>query len=216
MCGSDSRTYPSLCQLKRAACLRRSTLRAEHDGACREELNGSVDETIRRMCDAATARGLCSDQELCFETINARNGTREWACECAQCDSSAEDDDNEFDERQEPHSPTTPVDTTQAIAAGWVCGSDGNSYRSECLLRRHSCRSKTSIDVLYTGRCRKFDSFREFYSLCPFVRLSLCCSALPTLLPITRVLSLHRRMPSASPHSNPRPMSKGYSCEQID
>lgn len=167
VCGSDSRTYHSLCQLQRAACLARSSVHLAHEGACSlsgEQFNSNGVDTIRRLCDAETARGLCSDQELCFETFSANNGTSKWACECADCDEDgdedgAEDEDEEKDDvKQAAGAGPTPAQGEGMggeTSGGWVCGSDGNSYRSECLLRRHSCRSKTSVELLYIGRCRE-------------------------------------------------------------
>ena len=37
-----------------------------------------------------------------------------------------------------------------------VCGSDGSSYPSRCLLEKHSCASQKTITVSGVGRCSKF------------------------------------------------------------
>ena len=35
-----------------------------------------------------------------------------------------------------------------------VCGSDGNTYRSECQLRQYSCRIQKEVAITVYGPCR--------------------------------------------------------------
>ncbi len=40
-----------------------------------------------------------------------------------------------------------------------VCGSDGNTYRSECQLRQYSCRIQKEVAVVGFGPCKGKNDF---------------------------------------------------------
>ena len=46
-----------------------------------------------------------------------------------------------------------------------VCGSDGETYINECELRKQSCTTKTSIKVLYQGKCGEFYGWSHLSSV---------------------------------------------------
>lgn len=159
VCGSDGKTYPSECQLLRSACLTgTSSLSVTHQGLCLSTSSASID--IRQACEPDMAKTLCDETEHCFETWSP-SGSKEVVCECPTCVTT-----------------TTASSSSSSISSSeetWSCGSDGNSYESECLLRMHSCLAKTSIYVLYSGRCRKYCAaslspslFSSFYCITLF------------------------------------------------
>ena len=73
----------------------------------------------------------CANHGVCKRDANSIRGYR---CECRQC---------------------TDFENTLV-----VCGSDHKTYRSECELKRESCRRNRYITVRYFGRCGKFINLR--------------------------------------------------------
>ncbi|KAG8193217.1 hypothetical protein JTE90_005564 [Oedothorax gibbosus] len=94
---------------------------------------GCVDASI-----AKAITGSCDELE-CFHGARCKEKHGEVQCVC------------EFKCSREDRDAKTPEDTT-------VCGSDGNSYGSECQLRQFSCRYQKRIEVAGLGPCSKLNT----------------------------------------------------------
>ena len=80
----------------------------------------------------------CPHGSLCVETQSATVYSPKVECICRDtCDSDSAIDG----------------------IVSWVCGSDGNDYRSECDLQRSACREKRTITIHFNGKCGEFLRF---------------------------------------------------------
>lgn len=84
---------------------------------------------------AKAVTGSCDELE-CFHGAKCKEKHGEVQCVC------------EFKCTREDRDAKTPEDHT-------VCGTDGNSYGSECQLRQFSCRYQKRIEVAGEGPCSK-------------------------------------------------------------
>ena len=170
VCGSDGRTYSSLCELQRQSCNNDYSIGFVEDGACQSGTSGA----LVTPCSREVATVFCDDKESCFE--RNVNGNASVVCECPACSTRSVND--------EPNSQRFAFLDGNSNS---VCGSDGNTYNSECLLRRHACLVKTSIYVLYPGSCRKYtivvsillSRFINIYKREEYLSLFLNLSLLP-------------------------------------
>ncbi|GBO14260.1 hypothetical protein AVEN_135367-1 [Araneus ventricosus] len=109
-------------------------------------LSMSVTAAVRRSCSACNVVGIeasiaksvtgSCDELKCFHGAKCKEKHGEVQCVCDfKCTS---------DERDTK----VPDDTT-------VCGTDGNSYGSECQLRQFSCRYQKPIEKAHEGSCSR-------------------------------------------------------------
>ncbi|XP_067005728.2 agrin-like [Anabrus simplex] len=175
VCGRDGRTYPSLCELKRAACLTKKNIEVAYTGAC-----GGMGPCSTHSCDFGA---LCVERAglpLCecpvcpaeFDPVCGSDGIsygnecklRLEACQhrrdisilykglCNGCESRKCDYyaicESDGSGTAKCVCPETCVDVRAP-----VCGTDGNTYKSECELRVSACRNKQFVIVAYKGDC---------------------------------------------------------------
>ncbi|CAH0561782.1 unnamed protein product [Brassicogethes aeneus] len=178
VCSKDGRTYPSDCELKRAACLARTAIEIAYTGVCGE-------------------KGPCSDHECHFGSTCVERGGKA-LCECPVCPSEFQpvcgsdgiSYGNECKLRMEAckhrrdiavlyDGPCNGCENKKCdfysicesdgategkcicpgscfetkLNNGTVCGTDGVTYANECDLRMASCRTKQYILVAYKGNC---------------------------------------------------------------
>ncbi|CAG0886258.1 unnamed protein product [Cyprideis torosa] len=114
ICGSNSKSYPSLCHLEHDACVKQQRLQIKHYGPCR---------ATSGVC--ATTR--CSPYKMCRVT----------AQETAQCVCPS----------------SCPL--TEGPS---VCGSDGETYPSECHMIIRACLTSRNITIVHPGACAQKNS----------------------------------------------------------
>ncbi|GJQ68230.1 hypothetical protein Trydic_g10765 [Trypoxylus dichotomus] len=179
VCTKDGRTFPSECEMKRSACLTRTTIEIAYTGVC-----GDMGPCTNHQCPFGAT---------CVERSNAAH------CECSPCpeefqpvcgsdgisygnqcklrleackhrreirvlyDGPCNDCENkkcgfystcESDGGAEGHC-VCPLSCTndEKLIKTPVCGTDVITYPNECELRIASCKAKQYILVAYKGNC---------------------------------------------------------------
>ncbi|XP_063395298.1 agrin-like isoform X4 [Cydia fagiglandana] len=181
VCGTDGRTYDSPCLLDRTACRDNRDVRTAYMGACGEAnpcarttcpwggacvSRGGAAQCACPVCDATLAPVCASDHNThgseckmrmhaCQEGIQEGklrvlyNGTCQ-TCADMVCQGGGDCVLNENTGRPEcrcNHNCTETRDTSV------VCGTDGQTYLSQCELDSTACREQTNLRVAYKGDC---------------------------------------------------------------
>ncbi|XP_063616673.1 agrin-like isoform X6 [Cydia splendana] len=181
VCGTDGRTYDSPCLLDRTACRDNRDVRTAYMGACGEAnpcarttcpwggacvSRGGAAQCACPVCDATLAPICASDHNThgseckmrmhaCQEGIQEGklrvlyNGTCQ-TCADMVCQGGGDCVLNENTGRPEcrcNHNCTETQDTSL------VCGTDGQTYLSQCELDSTACREQTNLRVAYKGDC---------------------------------------------------------------
>ncbi|XP_061708931.1 agrin-like isoform X5 [Cydia pomonella] len=181
VCGTDGRTYDSPCLLDRTACRDNRDVRTAYMGACGEAnpcarttcpwggacvSRGAAAQCACPVCDATLAPVCASDHNThgseckmrmhaCQEGIQEGklrvlyNGTCQ-TCADMVCQGGGDCILNESSGRPEcrcNHNCTETQDTSL------VCGTDGQTYLSQCELDSTACREQTNLRVAYKGNC---------------------------------------------------------------
>ncbi|XP_072027447.1 uncharacterized protein [Amphiura filiformis] len=71
---------------------------------------------------------------------------------------------------QSPEPKTCPKNCPKPKAQEQVCGSDGNTYESACLLRQYACNTNDTVAMLHVGSCGNHTCGPE----CPLVYEPVC------------------------------------------
>ncbi|XP_012134938.1 agrin isoform X3 [Megachile rotundata] len=180
VCARGGKTYTSLCELKRQACLTKTNIEVAYTGTCGSR--GPCSEKICQwgaicaetggtaICECPTCpaefQPVCGDDGISYgnecklrlEGCKHRREIRVLyqglcnGCENKKCDYYAE---CKSDSGGEANCVCpTKCDTSKELAdAEKVCGSDGVTYASECAMKVASCASQTHITVSYIGDC---------------------------------------------------------------
>ncbi|XP_049859023.1 agrin-like [Schistocerca gregaria] len=175
VCGSDGRTYPSRCQLRRAACAARTAVAVAHAGAC----SGGGPCSVRRCehgaeCEERAGRAecrcpSCSEEwaPVCAsDGISYGNGCKLRAEACRRgrrivalyqglCDGCENHKCSHYGICESDGAGTVRCICPEACddLEAPVCGTDSITYRNECELRRSSCQLQKALAVAYRGAC---------------------------------------------------------------
>ncbi|XP_049877117.1 agrin-like [Pectinophora gossypiella] len=178
VCSTASRTYRNHCYLRKEACERRLNLRVKHEGECESGdpcsgvtcqpgarcivTYGNPECRCPRSCqrrkpvcgtDGKEYASACHlDKHSCDNQLNI---TIKYHGKCDPC-GDHECADGSICQLNEARAPTCrcgpPCDLV-ARPGSAVCGSDYKDYRSECALRRESCRTRQQLTIAYRGEC---------------------------------------------------------------
>ncbi|XP_046614325.1 agrin-like isoform X1 [Neodiprion virginianus] len=176
VCARGGSTYTSLCEMKRQACITKTSIELAYTGACGSR--GPCSEKVcqwgavcaengdNAVCECPTCSAefhpVCGDDGIsygneCKLRLEACQHRREIrvlytglcnGCENKKCDHYAECESDSSGEAR----CVCPWNCDNAVEMP-VCGTDGVTYFSECALKKASCASQTLIVVSYKGDC---------------------------------------------------------------
>ena len=182
ICGSDGRTYPNLCELRRSACLNgRDDLEKIRDSACPNACNGVQCENhaeCRTDIHSGKAQCVCPNQcslsDLGTEKVCGSDGeSYQNLCEMKKVSCQTKKEitvsyyglcfTKDLCESKICHKYATCQKGTcicencDEAEKDLICGSDENNYKNECELRKKSCEQDVNISVQHYGTCLSND-----------------------------------------------------------
>ncbi|XP_077168348.1 agrin isoform X5 [Paroedura picta] len=174
LCGRDGRTYNNDCERQKAECQQRSAIPVKRQGPC--DLGApspclSVECTFGATCVVKNQEAVCECQQVCqtvydpvcgSDNLTYGNPCELEAMACAlrkdihvkhkgPCDRCGKCRFGAICEAETGRCvcPTECVPSSQT-----VCGTDGNTYGSECELHVRACTQQTNIEVEAQGDCK--------------------------------------------------------------
>nr|CAH7713081.1 unnamed protein product [Callosobruchus chinensis] len=178
VCSKDGRTFPSECELRRAACSGRSNIEIAYAGVCGEKGPCTdhncqfgatcVERSGTAHCEcphcSAEFQPVCGSDGIsygneCKLKLEACKHRREInvlyegpcnGCENKKCDFYSV---CESDGATEGRCVCPQTCSDVKLTNGTVCGTDGVTYGNECELRLNSCKTKQYVLLAYKGNC---------------------------------------------------------------
>ncbi|XP_026571551.1 agrin [Pseudonaja textilis] len=174
LCGRDSRTYFNDCERQKAECQQKAAIPVKHHGPCdlaKPSPCLSVECQFGATCVVKNQEAICECQQVCQSIYDpvcgSDNLTYSNPCEldamaCAlrkeirmkhkgPCDRCRK---CQFGAICEAETGRCVCPTECVASSQLVCGTDGNTYGSECELHVQSCIQQVSIEVAAQGSCK--------------------------------------------------------------
>ncbi|XP_013176798.1 PREDICTED: agrin-like isoform X2 [Papilio xuthus] len=188
VCGTDGRTYDNPCSLDRTSCLENRDIRVAYMGPCGVEnpcarascpwggacvSRSGAAQCSCPVCDATLAPVCASDHNTygseckmrmhaCQANIKEQdlqvlyNGTCQ-TCADILCQGGG---DCVLDTDTGRHVCRCNHNCTEAQESEVVCGTDGQTYMSQCELDSTACREQSDLRLAYRGDCALCDGVR--------------------------------------------------------
>lgn len=166
VCGSDDKTYPSECNLKAKACMEKSGVVIAFIGEC-PMMEDPLADKCPAFCPAIYAPVCGSDGQ----TYPSKCNFMAKACE-AKSDLTVVS----FGECPDKQVKTPILDCPAFCPAIYapVCGSDNQTYPSECNLKALACIEKTNVTIVSSGKCPELEIDQDCPSDCPEMFSPVC------------------------------------------
>ncbi|XP_041425259.1 agrin isoform X3 [Xenopus laevis] len=174
VCGGDSRTYANDCERQKAECFQKASIPVKHKGPC--DLH-SPSPCLNTTCSFGAAcvvknkKAVCECQQVCQAVYDPVCGSdkrtygnpcelQSTACtlkkeitilhkgpcdRCGKC---------QFGAICEAETGRCVCPTECVPSAQPVCGTDGNTYESECELHVRACTQQINLQVAAQGDCK--------------------------------------------------------------
>uniref|UniRef100_A0A452IZX2 Agrin n=1 Tax=Gopherus agassizii TaxID=38772 RepID=A0A452IZX2_9SAUR len=176
VCARNSRTYSNDCERQKAECQQKAAIPVKHEGPCDLGIPSpclSVECTFGATCVVKNREAVCECQQVCLSRYDpvcgSDNRTYGNPCELdamacvlrkeikvkhkGPCDRCSKCQFGAICEAETGRCvcPTECISSSQP-----VCGTDGNTYGSECELHVRACTQQTNIQVAAQGDCSEF------------------------------------------------------------
>ncbi|XP_050436691.1 agrin-like [Adelges cooleyi] len=189
VCGSNLRNYPSVCHMKREACLLNRNIIVKYKGPCDpcDHITCENPEVCRLDFNR---QATCACSEFCNEDFNPVCGSdgktysnecflRRQACRTmpdlriifrGKCDQGVNPCTN-ITCWEGSHCTINrlgiaecrcPDPTLCENSVRPICGTDGHTYESKCHLDRISCNSKSGVQMAYEGPCGETSPCKDY------------------------------------------------------
>ncbi|KAK3740793.1 hypothetical protein QZH41_010082, partial [Actinostola sp. cb2023] len=162
VCGSNDKTYTSICELGRAACKSQKKITVVKKGAC-NHFELSTRHTTHAHGTRYTAHGTWHTAQgrwyMAHGTWHTARGTRHTARDTRH---TARDVCHNYKCTFPPYSKCQSVNGRRRCVCKFlcpqkqdlVCGSDGKTYNNVCIMKRTSCRRKRRITIASKALCK--------------------------------------------------------------
>ncbi|XP_038046894.1 sushi, von Willebrand factor type A, EGF and pentraxin domain-containing protein 1-like isoform X1 [Patiria miniata] len=221
-CGSDGRTYPSICRMKAAGCLMDLDIQVVSSGPCPESPSLQLPTEDSLLSDYSSESSESpvdptgSPSMETTESRNSENGTTESETNHADVPGGTgpllgpNDCNCEVWERCVANSngPSTchcihPRQCDGAVGQEQYCGSDGRTYPSICRMKAAGCLLDLDIQVVSNGTCPENDyaacGYSEYAEQRIFGRISGGTDAAEGQWPWQVALFCHRNCTRCEP-----------------
>jgi coxsackievirus/adenovirus receptor len=141
VCGNDGESYSNECMMRGAACQQGKAITAVHDGNCKK---GNQDARCLIPCNRMYAPVCGSDGKM-------------YSNECAMRVASCETGEALVQVSRGVVRPDTKCSDCKIFCTreyNPVCGSDGKTYPTACVMKSFACQQRKAITTLYHGKCR--------------------------------------------------------------
>ncbi|KAG8434439.1 hypothetical protein GDO86_012708 [Hymenochirus boettgeri] len=174
VCGGDSRTYSNDCERQKTECYQKTTIPVKHKGPCDLDVPSpclNVKCSFGSACVVKNKKAVCECQQVCQAVYDPVCGSDKHTygnpCElestactlkknitvlhkgpCDRCGKC------QFGAICEAETGRCVCPTECVPSAQPVCGTDGNTYGSECELNVRACTQQINLQVAAQGDCK--------------------------------------------------------------
>ncbi|XP_031649944.1 agrin isoform X3 [Oncorhynchus kisutch] len=210
VCGSDSSTYSNECELEKAQCNTQRRIKVLRKGPCAlkdpcSEVICSYGSTCIQSSDGLSAKCMCPlSCEGKPEQVMCGSDGQDYRNECELHKQACHTKKNIRLQRQGSCNPCKGLENNLNVACRVeprthqplniprpescpavnepLCASDGQTYESECHMKRTGMQKGIELKKIHPGRCKKQEECREeckFNGVCQVERLGMRCSCEP-------------------------------------
>uniref|UniRef100_A0A8C7JNX8 Agrin n=1 Tax=Oncorhynchus kisutch TaxID=8019 RepID=A0A8C7JNX8_ONCKI len=208
VCGSDSSTYSNECELEKAQCNTQRRIKVLRKGPCAlkdpcSEVICSYGSTCIQSSDGLSAKCMCPlSCEGKPEQVMCGSDGQDYRNECELHKQACHTKKNIRLQRQGSCNPCKGLENNLNVACRVeprthqplniprpescpavnepLCASDGQTYESECHMKRTGMQKGIELKKIHPGRCKKQGEEEcKFNGVCQVERLGMRCSCEP-------------------------------------
>jgi len=142
VCGSDGQTYSTECMMHFLTCNSEISVTKLHDRECK--IDGKCTFFCTKEFDPVCGSdGMTYSNECMMRFFACESEISVTKLHAGECKANSLD--------------TVPEDNCDIVSTKEfdpVCGSDGQTYSSECMMRFSTCKSEVSVTKMHDGECK--------------------------------------------------------------